>query len=314
MYVLVAWAVRRVARSLGRDRVADAQPRSHGLREGRHRDHAIGVERVDRRQRVAAEAQEAVRVVLDDREAEAMRELDEALAPGQRQRRAARVLERRDHVQERRRTRPPEIVLERIDIEPVLVHRHADRLGAGAAQQDQRAVVGRRLDEDALGARALDQQLRQEQERLQAAVRRDDPLGRHAVTGADPRAQPRMPTAAEVGERQGGLAGERLVGSRAEVVDREEVGAGNAARKGNLSHPRRVPGAPGTRLKEDLQDATGREEPEEHKNGGTRQVAYVNNHNRNLGTPQWLRVQVGGDRVTMSAALCRSPNANSNGP
>ena len=89
---------------------------------------------------------------------------------------------------------------------------------------------------------SLDQQLREEEERLQAPVRCDDALGGHAVAGADPRAQARVSTAAEVGERECRLRAERRVGGRAELVDGKEIGARNAARKGNLGHRRRVAG------------------------------------------------------------------------
>ena len=179
-------------------------------------------------------------IVLDDRKPEAVRELDEPLAPGQREGGATRVLERGDHVEERGRAGPPQVVLERVDIEAVFVDGDADRLGACTAQQDQRPVVGRRLDEHARRARAPDQQLGEEEEGLEAPVRRDDALGGDAVTRTDPGTQARMAAAAEVGERECGLGAERPVGGRAEVVDREEIGAGNAARKGDLGHRRRV--------------------------------------------------------------------------
>ena len=75
--------------------------------------------------------------------------------------------------------------LERIGIEPLLVHRERDDLGAIAREDLQRPVVARRLDEHAPGP-ARELLSRVEHEPLKTADREHDALGRDAVPLRDP--------------------------------------------------------------------------------------------------------------------------------
>ena len=106
--------------------------------------------------RLARPAQQAVGIVLDDDDVVLLGQLEHAPAPLERHRRAARVLEVRDHVEERGRL-ALELGGERVRVDAVTVDRHADDLGARALQDQDAAVVGRRLDEHALGRGAGEQ-------------------------------------------------------------------------------------------------------------------------------------------------------------
>ena len=220
----------RGGQRLGRDDVADAEPRGDRLRERRHRHHALAaVELEERRRRLARPAQEAVRIVLDDHEVVLLGELEDALAPLERHRGAARVLEVRDHVEEGR-GRALELGGQRVGVDAVAVDRDADDVGARAPEDQDAAVVGRRLDEHAPRGGAREQHVGHEREHLERAVGADDALLRRAVARADPAAQPGMP-AGVVRERDGRLRLHRLRERAAHVVDGEHVGARDATRE-----------------------------------------------------------------------------------
>ena len=197
--------------------------------------------------RLARPAQEPVGIVLDDHHVMTGGQLQHAPAPLERHRRATRVLEVRDHVQERR-CLALELGRERIGVDAVAVDRDADDLGARALQDQDAAVVGRGLDEHPPGRGAGEQDAGHERERLERAVGADDALGRHAVALADPAAQPGM-AARGVGERDRRLP-LHGVGERApEVVDGQHVGARDATRERNrIGHGRQPrPGRRATR-------------------------------------------------------------------
>ena len=159
---------------LGQDEVADADPGRDGLRErGGVRHQLAALELVQQRRRVALVADEPVRVVLEHRQVVGARELDEPAPALRRQRAAARVLERRDRVEERG-TAPGERRLERVEVEPVLVLRHRLDLDPQLGEERERPVVGRRLDEHPAGTLG-EERARVEEEALERAVRERDP-------------------------------------------------------------------------------------------------------------------------------------------
>src|SRR5205814_5092823 len=108
----------------------------------------------------------------------------------------ARVLERRDRVQEGRLRALGERLLERLREQPLVVHREADDVCAEAGEDLQRPVVGRRLDE--YPRPGPDELLGEEDEALQRAARDDDAPRLDAVALGDPLAQGRVAAAGAV--------------------------------------------------------------------------------------------------------------------
>jgi hypothetical protein len=158
----------------GRDGPADADPGGEDLRERAEvDDERAAVKRPQRRQRVALVAQEAVRVVLEHQQLALVRDLDEALAPRQRQRHAGRVLEVRDRVDELRApalaVEPLEHLLERVDAHAVAVHLDLHDVGLVGGERRYRAGVCRRLGDDHVAW--VDQRLADEVDHLLAAGR-----------------------------------------------------------------------------------------------------------------------------------------------
>ena len=83
---------------------AEAEPGREDLRERAEVDHVLAaVERVERRQRLALVAQQAVGIVLEHEDLALLGDLDQPAAAIQGHRHAGRVLERRDRVDELRR-------------------------------------------------------------------------------------------------------------------------------------------------------------------------------------------------------------------
>ena len=95
---------------------------------------------MQRRQRLAFEANEPVRIVLQHQQIVRLRELYDTLAALERQCASAGVLERRDQIQEggRRRSR---VVLERVGIEAIVVAIERNDLRPELAENLERAVV-----------------------------------------------------------------------------------------------------------------------------------------------------------------------------
>ena len=192
-------------------------------------DHATrGVRREHRRRQLGvAEPDQAVGVVLEDPETVLGRELDEALALGGREGAAGRVVEVGDHVDELDRTRR-ERPLECLDVQAVGLQRHPGELGAGAAEQQQRAVVRGLLDDHPVAR--LDHVAEQQRRRLHRAVGEHHLLGLEPVELArDPLAEARMADSRAVGERPLPVRFERLRGRLADRIDGEDVGARRAA-------------------------------------------------------------------------------------
>ena len=209
------------------------------LRERRRvHDVLAALELEQRRLRGAFEAHEPVRVVLDHGQLVLARDLDDPAAAGLGEGAAARVLERRDGVQEGGLRTGGERLFERVGHQPLVVHRDADHLGAEAAQDLDRPVVRRRLEDDA-GA-GLDELLGEEDERLERPARDDDAARLDAVALGDPFAQRAVAAAGAVREDGLAIALDRRLRAVGELVHREALGRRNTAREADDVHRPRL--------------------------------------------------------------------------
>ena len=187
MYVETARSSKSAASAFGQDEVPGAHARRDGLRERRRvRDEGASLELEQARRRLALEAHEPVRIVLEHGQLVLPRDLDQPRASLVRERSTARVLEGRNRVQEGRRIGArAKLGVERVGVEALVVHREGHDLDAFAREHLERAVVARCLDEDAPGStRELLGGV--EDESLQAPDGEDDALGGDAVALRDP--------------------------------------------------------------------------------------------------------------------------------
>jgi hypothetical protein len=223
----------RLAQRLRRPHPADPQPGRGDLRQRREREHAV-VERGERRQRLAAVAQLAVRVVLQQPEAAGPRERDQRLAPLARQRAARRVLERRDRVEQPRAV-PRRERVGGVRIQAVVVARHRHHRGAGELERLQRRKVRRLLDEH--GVARLEQHGRDQRQRLLRAAGDQQLVGMrgqaaHAEPLGDRRAQRRIALGGRVLQRAADDVVAESGGERgARPVRVEQLRGGQAARE-----------------------------------------------------------------------------------
>ncbi len=189
------------------------------------------VDREHRLQGLALEGQLPVGVVLEDPEVMLGGELDQAHALLGGEGASGRVVEVGDHVGQLHRSLG-EGGLEGGDLESVLLERHRDQLDAEPLQHQQRAVVGRLLDDHAVTG--AEQVLEEHRPRLQRAV------GDHhlavveaAVPLRDPVAEPGVADSRPVGERLLPVLGQRPSGRVAHRILGQDVGAGRPAGEGN---------------------------------------------------------------------------------
>ena len=166
---------------------------------------------MERRQRLALEADEPVRIVLEHEQVVLGRELDDATTAVLRERAPARVLEGREQVEERRRLAARERGLERVRIEAFVVAVERDDLGTELAQDLQGPVVRRPLDEHAPPG---SESLRKEDESLQRAVGEEDARGVDAVPFGSPVAQ--RPVAGSTARTRGSCVPSRSSAPRAQ--------------------------------------------------------------------------------------------------
>ena len=188
----------RRAQRCGRPDPADPQPRGRDLRQRRQAQRAVGGERAEARQRLAAVAELAVRVVLEQPEPAALGDRGQRDAPLQRQRASGRVVERRDRVEHPRavaRRRGSD----RVGVEAVVVARDRHHARARERERLQRGEVRRLLDEHDVAR--LDQHGRGERQRLLRAA-----ADQHLVRpGRQPaRGQPRRDRGAQARVALGG--------------------------------------------------------------------------------------------------------------
>ena len=165
---------------------ADADARREDLGQGAEVDDpARRVERVQRRQRLALEAQLAVGVVLHEQQVALLGVRHQRAAALEGERGAGRVLERRDDVEELRRAALRQQPLVRVGqpVEPdaLAVHRHLVDLGAAGREGRHGAGVGRPLGQDRVAR--VEHDAAQEVDRLLPAGR-DDELARARLGAA----------------------------------------------------------------------------------------------------------------------------------
>ena len=228
----------RGAQSVRDDDVAHAEPGSDRLREGgREGDVLAALERMDPRGRLALVPDEPVGVVLEHVEVVTCGEVCDPPAALGAEGAAARVLEGRDRVEEGDVAAPLELRLERIRVETLVVHRQRDRLDTAPAEELQRAVVRRRLDEDAPRA-PLQLGRRVEVEALQAAGGDEDTGRLDAVALTEELPQRAVPATGAVREDHRPVAlegGARALRDEARV---EAVGGRCPACKRDRRHRR----------------------------------------------------------------------------
>jgi hypothetical protein len=205
------------------DQVADADARADGLRERRRVDDPAGlVLREHRRQRLALEADPDVRIVLEEREVVGLGEPQQARALLGAQRVARGVLEVGDDVGELRVKRAAlQQRLDGVDVDPVGLELDHPHVGLALAKVQQRAVVGRRLDDHRVAR--LDQQCEQERVGLHRAVGDQHLLDLDAVLLGDPLAQRDVAHRRAVGERARRIVLERALRGLAQALGVDDV-------------------------------------------------------------------------------------------
>ena len=182
--------------------------------------------------------EEAVGVVLEHQDIVAASRLEDRLAALLGERGASRVLVRRDQVGEVRAL--CELGIERLRVDAVGVERDGHDLDAEPLEQQQRAVVGRVLDEHACTATLVGgtprDHLGEQREALERAGGDDDPGGFDAMALGEPGAQwlPAAPGA--VAEHLHGIVLEGAGGGGAQLVDGQHLGCGYPAGEGDQVH------------------------------------------------------------------------------
>jgi hypothetical protein len=160
-------------------------------------------------------------------------QLHERLAALERQRPARRVLVLGDDVEQLRPQPALELLRERVDDQPVLVHRDLVHVGLCAAKGHQRAEVGRALDGDRVAR--IEQGGADEREALHPAAGDHQRLGAHALQRllalGQVLAHARDPLHRRVLQRQPGLVAQHPRGDVAEHVGGERRRVREAARQ-----------------------------------------------------------------------------------
>ena len=191
----------------------------------------LGVHREHRRQRLPAEAQLDVRVVLEDQEVVLGGQREQRLALGQRERVAGGVLEVGDDVGELRAhglralQQPASASVSIPSGSSSTAWIFAPR---SRSESSVRSYVGRSTITSSPRAHEL---LEQERVGLHRAVGHEHALGLDAVAVGDPGAQPRIADRGAVGGRAGRVALERAHGRVAQALDVDDVERGRAARE-----------------------------------------------------------------------------------
>ena len=189
-----------------------------------------GVQRPQRRHRLALVAQLGVRVVLEHRHLEAARQRQQLLAALEREHGAGGVLEGGQGVDELG-PEPRQRALEHVGAHAVLVGGHADEARPRAAEGLQRADEGRLLDDD--GVARVEEDARREVEALLRAGQHHHLGGRaaHAARRHHLRqrlAQRRESLGGAVQQGGGADVGEDLGEQLAQLVEGQQVRGGHA--------------------------------------------------------------------------------------
>ncbi len=131
-----------------RDDPPHAQPRKcHLGKTVEIDDHAVLIQRLERRQRRAFVTQIAVDLIFDNRHAILRGQCDQTPPCCQIHRHTRRVMKSRHQVNQLR-SAPPQDVFERAEIESLRAHRHADKFILRLAKKAERARISRILDDD----------------------------------------------------------------------------------------------------------------------------------------------------------------------
>ena len=126
---------------------------------------------------------------------------------------------------------------ERVGVDAVGLQLDRVQLRAALAQRQQRAVIGRALDDHLVAG--VHEVLEQERVRLHRAVRDEHPLGLDAVAVGDPGAQARVADRRAVRGRARRVAVERAHRRVAQALHVDDVERGRAAGEGDRGAGRR---------------------------------------------------------------------------
>ena len=143
------------------DHVANAQGGRDRLGERPAVDHPRGIaQRPDRRRPRPLPQEVGVAVVLEDRHAEPLRQLQQLEPAGLGQHAARRVLHRRDRIDVLRphalALKPRQDLAERVGPDALLVERRPDGVHADGGKSRQRAAIGRGLGDHGIAGREQD--------------------------------------------------------------------------------------------------------------------------------------------------------------
>ncbi len=159
-------------------------------------------------------------------------QVDELPPPLGGERPAARILERGNRVQEPRLRAARESLLQRVRVEPFVIHRHRGHVDAARGEQLQGTVVRRRLDQHAPAGKVVGQ----ERDALQRAVGDEHAGGVDAVPLSDPVPQRLIAAHRPVREHGRTVAFDRRACTVGQLLDRDALGSGDAAREGDRLH------------------------------------------------------------------------------
>ena len=223
------------------DHPADAEPRRDELGERPQADNApVPVEGLERRHRIAGEADAPVGVVLQDEHPVTVRELDQLLAACPGERHARRVVELQNVVHElgRRQSAPlalGERRLQLVDHHAVRVHADLDEVRFPAVEHAERRLVGRPGDDDRIPG--VHEELAGELDALLGAVADEDAVRANGDALArempgDPLAQLRQTGAGRVLERLGAVL------DRGELRELGQIGQARGVGVARCEHDR----------------------------------------------------------------------------
>src|SRR5665811_535259 len=173
---------------------------------------------------------------IRDRQVVLLRQFDDAPAALDRERAPARILEGGDRVEESRLGPALQLALERLGVEPLVVHRYRAHLDTVIAQNQERTVVARRLDQHAAADAAPEELLGQVDETLQRAVGEQDLARIDRVALAQPLPQWCVAEPGAVRENAGSVALDRALGTVGQQLDGKAFRRRSAASEGDHPH------------------------------------------------------------------------------
>ncbi len=203
----------------------------------------MAVEREDRRQLLALEAERHVGVVLKDREAVGAGQFEQPLALVDRERVAGWVLEVGNDVRQLRLRSGKQHALECRDVDPIRLELDHPYVGTPAAQRQQRTVIRWPLHDHRVAS--VHQRVEQKCVGLHRAVGDQHALGLDAMLLGDPPAQRQVADGRSVGGRTGRIVVERALRGGSQPLDVDDVQRwGTAGERDRLRHRARRLRAP----------------------------------------------------------------------